>query len=776
MSPLNSSNVDSQGIKFELNDSNGVRTATITNNYFNTGRNTGLFSYYVGKGFMIQSILHTNLYVDAHDVPSGAYSNVCMWQDTPNGKKNRSWTIDENGRLVSLKYPEWCCYITSTESSDDRITMKQISTLDPSDEKQYWGFDGMHIYLSSAPEKWWDLADGTNANGTFIALRQTEHSDARRRWRIIPDIRYNEYSSLTFKRGVMDTNGVIYKLTGMTSDAFTNNLNYSSITFPQHKLSEFNYQLKGFPSNLSEVVFRDKILYLNRVLLQTGILSLAYGNNMYVALSKDTIYYSSNKTQWNIANVSVSSRKKVSYINGKFIAIGDGNNIQYSNDGVNWINVSSPVSLVNDITYGNNLYVAVGGFGSGNVEYSLDLTSWTVCGGGGNELQAITYNSLSKNFCAVDKSGSFSSNIIWMSSDGKSWTKEYSSTNSLYCVISTTSNGFRAVGAGQYLYHISSWGNEGEVSDSNIFRSVATNGTDTGCVNVGVGDSGIINRNVWGTGGGFVSSGTTNNLTTVKYLNNNFVVCGNNSTILYSSNGLNWNVVDSTFTTANATDIIFDGSEYVVSFLDGNIYWFNFVTPPPYMINYIDFNVNSGKLIIGKNMYSISGGENVKYDESRTGFKVTGSTSIWDTVNVDPTESCTTNLIFSGINIDNRDRWSTAVAFRNQYAINTTVNLIIENINYINSYEGGSMILDNHGDGMSVLNIYGTKNSSLTLGNEFKSLEILSPKTVTVNLFGCNVYIEESYSSGGRYITYDEFKELCSSADIKKYKIILSWD
>ena len=116
MSPLNSSNVDSQGIIYTLNNSNGIRTATIANQLFNTGRNIGQFAYYVGKGFMIQSLLHTNLYIDAHDVPSGTHSNICMWEDTTEGGKNRSWTIDENGRLVSLKYPGWCCYIESIDS------------------------------------------------------------------------------------------------------------------------------------------------------------------------------------------------------------------------------------------------------------------------------------------------------------------------------------------------------------------------------------------------------------------------------------------------------------------------------------------------------------------------------------------------------------------------------------------------------------------------------------------------------------------------------------
>lgn len=72
-----------------------------------------------------------------------------------------------------------------------------------------------------------------------------------------------------------------------------------------------------------------------------------------------------------------------------------------------------------------------------------------------------------------------------------------------------------------------------------------------------------------------------------------------------------------------------------------------FKSPP--LINNIDFDLNSGKLNIGKNVYNISSGENIQYDELGTGFKVIGSTTTYDSINVKPKES-------SEINI--RSRWS----------------------------------------------------------------------------------------------------------------------
>jgi hypothetical protein len=265
VNPLNSSNVDSQGIKYNLNSSNS--TATIANQSFNTGHNSGQFSYLVGRSFMIQSVLNPYLYVDS--VYGVDDRNIHVWHEDGDTTFNRIWTIDENGRLICIAYPGLCCYITSVaadESDDARVVMKNISSLSVTDEKQYWGFDGVHIYLSSQPTKYWDLASGNHEVGTKIALRNGEYSgDNRRKWRITPVFRYTQYNTLTFKRGVVGTGGKIYKLNNMTNDSLTYNINYSTIVFPQHKIVDLNKVSSGFPLNLSAVHFKDGIYYLNIV-------------------------------------------------------------------------------------------------------------------------------------------------------------------------------------------------------------------------------------------------------------------------------------------------------------------------------------------------------------------------------------------------------------------------------------------------------------------------------------------------------------------------------
>lgn len=591
MSPLSSSNVDSQGIKYTLINSdnsvsnNGstedVRKAIIDNQTYSTGRNIGQFANYVGKVFMLQSLLHTNLYIDAHNVHDGTYANICVWEEDGNGNLNRRWTIDTAGRLINVQAPDWCVYITSDAADDSagaRMTMRKISSLSTSDIKQYWGFDGTHIYLAASTSKYWDLAEGTNAKGTLIALRTGEYSDDRRKWAIVPDPLYTQYNTLTLKRGVMDSKGVIYKLTGFTS-LFSKVNSYITIKLPQHKSTEISYSAACFSRYVKTLIFRDKTVSLLYATINDNIISMAYGKiGYYIAISPNAVYRSSDARAWTKLNVSVANCKKVKYLNSLFIIIGNNSGkIQYSIDGSLWATASTKITKHHDIDYGNGLYVIVGGWGSGNIQYSTDLKTWTVGKGGGYEIQSVAYNALSKTWAAVDMyNGSYSSNLVYYSTDGKNWTNTYSSNTQLYSIVATISDGFRAVGKGVHVYRNGgSWQNEGGITSTHIFRSVATNGTYFGCTNVGVGDGGVIVYNVWGTGGGYVSSGTSNNLTLVRYLNGYFIACGNSSTVLYSTNGKSWSKLNTSFTTANATDVLWDGSQYVLSFSNGYIHWFN---------------------------------------------------------------------------------------------------------------------------------------------------------------------------------------------------------
>lgn len=70
-------------------------------------------------------------------------------------------------------------------------------------------------------------------------------------------------SNIIIKRGVENTNGTIYKVTSMTSNCLTNATSITSIMFDKTKLDEFQYESSGFPSNLTEVKFKDQTLTLS---------------------------------------------------------------------------------------------------------------------------------------------------------------------------------------------------------------------------------------------------------------------------------------------------------------------------------------------------------------------------------------------------------------------------------------------------------------------------------------------------------------------------------
>ena len=90
--------------------------------------------------------------------------------------------------------------------------------------------------------------------------------------------------SITIKRGVENVDGNIYKVTSMTSNCLTDATTITSITFDKTNLNEFQYELGGFPSNLTEVQFKDDILTLNHP--SPPLINNIDFNNMTVEFNK----------------------------------------------------------------------------------------------------------------------------------------------------------------------------------------------------------------------------------------------------------------------------------------------------------------------------------------------------------------------------------------------------------------------------------------------------------------------------------------------------------
>jgi hypothetical protein len=111
-------------------------------------------------------------------------------------------------------------------------------------------------------------------------------------------------------------------------------------------------------------------------LVATALVSVAYGNGKFVAISQDTVLYSTlGTTTWNYVEDFATMGKRLSGIaagNGKFVAVGPNDTIMYSADGISWT-VFDDIALnshFNKIAYGGGTWVAVGL--NGKMAYSVE--------------------------------------------------------------------------------------------------------------------------------------------------------------------------------------------------------------------------------------------------------------------------------------------------------------------------------------------------------------------------------------------------------------------
>src|SRR5688572_29573397 len=91
-----------------------------------------------------------------------------------------------------------------------------------------------------------------------------------------------------------------------------------------------------------------------------------------------SIYFSPDGENWQLAQTPTTAAiRRVVYLNGKYLALGDSATILSSTDGIDWqIRHTSPTSgWLFDAAYGNGMHVAVGY--NSIAYYSKDLKTWS---------------------------------------------------------------------------------------------------------------------------------------------------------------------------------------------------------------------------------------------------------------------------------------------------------------------------------------------------------------------------------------------------------------
>ena len=132
---------------------------------------------------------------------------------------------------------------------------------------------------------------------------------------------------------------------------------------------------------------------------------VAYGNGQYVAVGSSwssgtigVIYTSADGSNWSqITTGPIGRLTDVTYGNGMFAAVGEGDTLMTSADGTSWttrsrtktINIGS-ISYTG-ITYGEGLFIAVGG--TGEIVKSSDGAAWDDMENYSGSLSCITYGS-----------------------------------------------------------------------------------------------------------------------------------------------------------------------------------------------------------------------------------------------------------------------------------------------------------------------------------------------------------------------------------------------
>jgi hypothetical protein len=89
---------------------------------------------------------------------------------------------------------------------------------------------------------------------------------------------------------------------------------------------------------------------------------VAYGHGRYVAVGEETIITSTDGVHWiPIPRLQWHFFEDVSFVNGAFVAVGDGGLVMSSVDGLNWERHVTPTDVnLRDITYGQGRFLIVG--------------------------------------------------------------------------------------------------------------------------------------------------------------------------------------------------------------------------------------------------------------------------------------------------------------------------------------------------------------------------------------------------------------------------------
>ena len=261
----------------------------------------------------------------------------------------------------------------------------------------------------------------------------------------------------------------------------------------------------------------------------TGYNSVCYGNNLFVAVNMtDRIATSPDGITWTQRTSSGTQKalKDITFGNDLFVAVGVGGVILTSSDGITWNRIENS-GYLGCITYGNNRFIVFREGYTEDILTSSDGINWTSESSGFREVfYDVCYNN---QFVAVGAGG-----FVITSLDGITWIKEYGDTDKQLNSVIYAKDLFITVGANQVSLVSPdgiTWTKNNGIAGPFYYSVVFGNN-----IFVKVGQGGNINLSTNGLTWSYVSSPTENNLKGVIY-NNKFIAVGEGGVILTSENG-----------------------------------------------------------------------------------------------------------------------------------------------------------------------------------------------------------------------------------------------
>lgn len=434
MSPLTASNVDSRYITYSLSNVNGVRTATIpVQTYPN---NMGGLVAFIGQTVVIKCRKNTNFALD-HVAGNGfSTTNDTVIYTVGSGDTNRKFIIDNKGRIICAAYPNKCLCRSSV---DNRVRPTVTSTLAENDQKQYWGMNASgQLHAQDDPTWRLEVTDGNMWDNRYVRMVQgIDHADARDKW----NFAVFGTNELIIKRGVMDANGVIYKLVSIADNALVNMSSYTKVSIPHWNLRALPTYRNSFPSGALEIKFRDTfaIKRIGNVCKRWLFRYIAPTGYFYINCVTKIVRATSDFTEF--VDINVGSETQINDLikigSSDMWVVCESNKIYKLNN--DWLTFTqytvTNIASVNCIMLVGSMYYVCGKANAGSTTAGAvcrtnSLTgTWTRVLTSGSELHELAYFTNGPTYVATSKTVTTTAlSKCHKSTDGTTWASAYGVT------------------------------------------------------------------------------------------------------------------------------------------------------------------------------------------------------------------------------------------------------------------------------------------------------------------------------------------------------------